>query len=184
MVTTFLSLTYSDVSFIVFAFFLLRLELNWELSTYFPPFNYSRSIEHNYIVAHGKRSRCGVPPSLSRGTKSFRKFWFESTRPVKFIRFKYLWDGRARATRGRGTGPGSIWWRREKMTSILYSREERDATAVAASFSSEKFPSHELREETTTPKTNGEFNWPDRVPRIGSLARRRAKQPATAGLIA
>jgi len=110
-----------------------------------------------------RRSPKAISPqraaSISRGTKSSRKSWFESTRPVKFIRFKYLWGGRA----GR-TGPRSIWRRREKTTSILYSRGERcgGGGGVAASFSERKvFQPRITRRRRPTSKTNGEFNWPD-----------------------
>lgn len=85
----------------------------------------------------------------------------------------------ARGPHGGHAGPGSIWRRREKTTSILYSRGGRDAAAVAASFSGEKFSSHGLRrEETTTPKTNGEFNWPHRSTNWKSC---QASRKTTAG---
>lgn len=50
----------------------------------------------------------------------------------------------------------------------------------AASSLSENFSNRGSREESLLRKTNGEFNWPDQFLRIGSLARRRAKQPASA----
>lgn len=55
----------------------------------------------------------------------------------------------------------------EKTTSILYSRGENATRPAAAAFflGRKVFRSHGLRKgKTTTPKTNGGFNWPNQRP--------------------
>lgn len=112
--------------------------------------------------------------TVARHKETFAKSWFESTRSVKFIRFKYLWD---EVAGGRVGDSGSIWWRRENDFDSLFPRRKAMRPA-AASFLGEKFSDrtdYERKDDHPGRQMVDLIGWTS-VPRIGNLVERHAKQ--------